>query len=124
MAIRTRGNVLRRRSEPSARPPPRVWVAPYLARDSSERLWKDKVGAMTRTFSKVRMRVRGTDVIKNFFGAHSAVRNARYEFIRVSLLVLFALDLTMGQAQVDRTAEYKFKAAYLYNFLQFVDWPQ
>jgi len=51
-------------------------------------------------------------------------KGARY---RLSLSAAFLLCLfwvTNVQAQVGTTAEYKFKAIFLYNFLQFVDWPQ
>jgi len=42
----------------------------------------------------------------------------------IALILLTACSAAEGPAQHDSGLEYKFKAAYLYNFLQFIEWPE
>jgi hypothetical protein len=42
---------------------------------------------------------------------------------RSSLYLLLAFNVAKVQAQTNLEPEYKFKAVYLYNFLQFIEWP-
>lgn len=45
-------------------------------------------------------------------------------FRRLSAFLFVSLSLPLiAQARQDANAEYKLKAAYLYNFLQFTEWP-
>src|SRR4051812_20440582 len=48
-----------------------------------------------------------------------------FQRIRRSLLIaaLGALGLQASPAQADAPAEYDVKAAYLFNFIKFVEWP-
>jgi len=41
----------------------------------------------------------------------------------IALILLTACSVGQGPAQHDNGLEQKFKAAYLYNFLQFIEWP-
>jgi len=45
-------------------------------------------------------------------------------FLLVPLLLAAALPAAPGPARGQAAAEYEVKAAFLYNFIQFVDWPE
>jgi len=47
----------------------------------------------------------------------------RAVFLFLVALALFLVDPHVAEAQVDTTREYQIKAAFLYNFVQFVKWP-
>jgi len=64
-------------------------------------------------------------LFKQFFSHHQ-----RLAMVRTPSLLLFAvvflmtlLGSQMAHAQSDTTREYQIKAAFLYNFVQFVKWP-
>ena len=51
--------------------------------------------------------------------------NTRIYILMVSALVLLAVPIaTMADTDSEHTREYQIKAAFLYNFTKFVDWPE
>ena len=51
------------------------------------------------------------------------LRLRRWFYLVIALILLTACSPARLPAQRDTDLEYKFKAAYLYNFLQFIEWP-
>ena len=52
------------------------------------------------------------------------MRNKTYSLIVLTLVVFAATIGTQGRAEPASSQEHRVKAAFLYNFIKFVDWPE
>jgi hypothetical protein len=62
-------------------------------------------------------------MVRNYFCGCAVTSNLAAKFARVFAFALFALFLPVPSHAQSASAEYKLKAVFLFNFVQFVEWP-
>ena len=107
--------------EASLRVPPILYQHPAHG-GSTQRVWKDYVAILSagRTAGAHAVaRVRGRCVGR----LAQPVQRRRWRGATVGLLTMLIMGVTTSGAQTLAPREYQIKAAFLYNFTKFIEWP-